>query len=176
MNRWTRQLHRWGSVLIALPLLVVIVSGLVLQLKKQISWVQPPTVAGSQSTPRLSWEEILTAASEVPEAEVDDWSDIDRLDVRVNRGVVKVRCKNRWELQYDLATGQLLNSTYRRSDIIESIHDGSWFGGDPAKLGLFLPSGAILLGLWLTGVWLFVLPIVKKKQNRRRRAARRQAA
>lgn len=176
MNRWTRQLHRWGSVLIALPLLVVIVSGLLLQVKKQVTWVQPPTARGSDFTPQLKWNEILTIASQVPEAGVRDWSDIDRLDVRVSRGVVKVRCKNNWELQLDIATGELLQSTFRRSDIIEAIHDGSWFGGDAAKLGLFFPSGVVLLGLWITGAWLFVLPIVKKQQNRRKRAARRQAS
>ena len=33
----------------------------------------------------------------------------------------------------------------RRSDLIESIHDGSYFGGDWTKLGLFLPAGIVLL-------------------------------
>ena len=173
MNRWTRWLHRWGSALIALPLLVVIVSGLLLQVKKQSHWVQPPTMRGSDGAPTLSWAEILTLASQVPEAEVSGWDDIDRMDVRVDRGLVKVQCKNRWELQLDLATGELLHSTYRRSDIIEAIHDGSWFGGDWAKLGLFLPAAVVLLGLWITGAWLFALPMVKKRQNRMKREARR---
>lgn len=172
MNRWTRQLHRWGSVLIALPLLVVIVSGLLLQMKKQLTWVQPPSARGADATPQLNWDEILLATTQVPEAEVQDWDDIDRLDVRVDRRLVKVQCKNHWEVQLDLTNGELLSSTFRRSDIIESMHDGSWFGGDVAKLGLFLPSAVVLLGLWITGFWLFVLPIVKKRQNRRNRAAR----
>ena len=38
LNWWTRKLHRWGALLTALPLLIVIVSGLLLQVKKQIPW------------------------------------------------------------------------------------------------------------------------------------------
>ena len=176
MNRWTRILHRWGSLVIAAPLLVVIVTGLLLQLKKQSTWVQPPTQRGSEGVPQIGWDEILVAGTQVPEAQVSDWSDIDRMDVRVNRGLVKVQCKNRWELQLDLVTGELLQSTYRRSDTIEALHDGSWFGGDGAKLGIFLPAAIVLLGLWVTGMYLFFLPIIKKRQNRRKRTSRPMAA
>lgn len=34
-SRWNRKLHRWGAILIALPLLVVIGSGVLLQLKQE---------------------------------------------------------------------------------------------------------------------------------------------
>lgn len=44
-----------------------------------------------------------------------------------------------------LATGELLQVAYRRSDRIESIHHGSFFAGDWTKLGLLLPSGLVLL-------------------------------
>jgi uncharacterized iron-regulated membrane protein len=172
MNRLTRLLHRWGSLLIALPLLVVILTGVLLQIKKQVPWVQPPTARGSAESPTLGWDQILEIARRVPEADVENWSDIDRLDVRIDRGLVKVQCKNRWELQIDLANGDVLASTYRRSDAIEAMHDGSWFGGDRVKLGLFLPAAVVLLGLWLTGLYLFALPIVKRRLNRRKRRER----
>jgi uncharacterized iron-regulated membrane protein len=84
---------------------------------------------------------------------------------------VKVRCRNRWELQIDLETGAVLSSTMRRSDLIESLHDGSFFG-DPVKLGVFLPSGLLLLLLLITGAWLWYLPIRNRRINRRRTAAR----
>jgi len=38
-NKWSRWLHRWGSILIALPIHLVIATGIVLQLKKQVAWV-----------------------------------------------------------------------------------------------------------------------------------------
>ncbi len=58
------------------------------------------------------------------------------------------------------------------SDWIESLHDGSWFGGEFAKLGVFLPAAAVLLGLWVTGVYLFFMPVLKKRANRKSRALR----
>jgi hypothetical protein len=56
----------------------------------------------------------------------------------------------------DLGTGRVLQHAYRRSDLIESIHDGSFFGGNWTKLGLFLPAGLMLLFLWISGLFLFL--------------------
>lgn len=167
MNRWIRKLHRWGAVACALPLLLVIVTGLLLQVKKQLTWVQPPTRSGSVSQPEIGFDRVLEVAQTVQEAEVRSWADIVRLDVQPKKGVAKVQCKNQWELQIDLGNGDLLSSAYRRSDWIESLHDGSFFS-DWAKLGVFLPSGLLLLSLWFTGAWLWWLPIqvrLRKKRN-----------
>ena len=172
MNRWMRVLHRWGSLGIAIPILVVIATGLLLQLKKQLPWVQPPAMRGSADQPSVSWDQLLASVSTVPEAEIHRWEDVDRIDVRVGQGVAKVQSKNRWEVQVDLASGEVLQSAYRRSDWIEGMHDGSWFGGDGVKLGLFLPAAVILLGLWVSGMFLFFFPIFKRRQNRRSREQR----
>ena len=152
-KRDSRRLHRWGAILTALPLLLVIVSGILLQVKKQVSWIQPATVKikDHRGIPATSWDQILASARSVPEANVRSWSDIDRLDVRPSKGIVKVQCSNRWELQLDLESADVVASNYRRSDLIESLHDGSFFS-DGAKLWLFLPNAIVLLGLWCTGV------------------------
>ncbi len=169
-----RKLHRWGAFLTALPFLVVLISGLILQVKKEFSWIQPPTQQGSISnqTPELSFQQILELATTVPQAEISGWEDVDRLDVRPDEGVVKVRAQNGWELQFDLGTGELLHSQQRNSDWIESLHDGSWFH-DKAKLWIFLPSAGIVGTLWLTGIYLLCLPYFAKWQNRRRMSARK---
>ncbi len=172
MNRWFRWAHRWGSILIGIPLLVVILTGVLLQVKKQLTWVQPPTIRGVEKTPTLAWEQLLESVKKVPEAGVQSWEDVDRIDVRVGHGVAKVQSKNSWEVQVDLANGSVLQVAYRRSDWIEAMHDGSWFGGDFAKLGIFLPSAIVLLGLWITGIYLFFMPILKRRQNRRDRKMR----
>jgi uncharacterized iron-regulated membrane protein len=169
LNWWTRKLHRWGALLTALPLLIVIVSGLLLQVKKQIPWVQPPTIKGTvKNAPGQSWNELLRVATTVKEAEVESWKDIDRIDVRPGKGIAKIQCVNRWELQVDLDSGKLLSSTYRRSDFIESLHDGSFFS-DGAKLWVFLPNGIVLFGLWVSGVWLWYIPFAAKRKKRQRR-------
>ncbi|MBC8346940.1 MAG: PepSY domain-containing protein [Candidatus Marinimicrobia bacterium] len=167
-NKWTRKTHHWGAIVILIPIMIIIGSGILLQVKKEIDWIQPPTLKGIiKNNPSISFDEILSIAKTVSEIKINSWADIDRLDVRINKGLVKVRSKNNWEVQIDTQTGKVLQVAYRRSDIIESIHDGSWFH-DKAKLWIFLPTGLILLILWLTGVYMVVLPYtVKWKRNRK---------
>lgn len=149
-------------------MLLVIATGLLLQVKKQVPWVQPPTQSGvlKNATPSQSWDSILARAKAVEPAEITDWADVDRLDVRPSKGIVKVQSKNGWEIQLDLESGDVLSSVYRRSDLIESLHDGSFFS-DAAKLWLFLPNGLVLLGLWLTGAWLWYLPLKSKLRKKK---------
>ncbi len=156
-----RKSHRWGAVIIAAPFLLVLVTGTLLQVKKQVPWVQPGTIKGKGKTPSISLDAILVATKGVPEAEVSAWGDIERLDLRPRDGIVKVQCKSRYEVQIDTQTSEVLQVEYRRSDFIESLHDGSWFG-DPVKLYVFLPVALIVLGLWFTGMYLFVLPLMVK--------------
>lgn len=154
---WMRQVHRWGAVVVAVPFVVVIVTGILLQIKKEWSWVQPPPNRGVGKVPQIPFAAILESVRAVPEAEVKGWEDIDRLDVRPTRGYVKVQANNRWEVQVDLKTAKVLQAAYRRSDLIETIHDGSWFH-EQAKLWVFLPSAVVVFGLWVTGIYLFALP------------------
>lgn len=167
LNLYSRKLHRWGAIAASLPILLILCSGLLLQLKKQIPWVQPPTLRGSATEPAIDLPAILAAAKGIPEARISSWADIDRLDIQPRRGIVKVITVDRWELQIDTATAEVLQSRYRRSDLIESLHDGTFFGS-AAKLYIFLPAGLILLALWLTGIYLWILPIVAKRSGRRR--------
>jgi uncharacterized iron-regulated membrane protein len=169
MNRLTRRLHRWGAVITFLPMLLVILSGLLLQVKKDVSWVQPPTKKGQPYAMIVDWDKILDVARSIEEAQVDGWSDISRLDIRPDRGLIKVFCNNHWEVQLDASTGDLLSSTYRRSDWIEQLHDGSFFS-ETIKRYVFLPNGLILLGLWMTGVYLWWLPVRARRRKRARNA------
>jgi uncharacterized iron-regulated membrane protein len=165
----TRKVHYWASIVIAIPLLVIICTGLLLQMKKNFSWVQPPEQRGAGAAPTLTLPAILEIASSVPGAGVREWSDIPRVEVRPGRGLVKVVSKSGIEVQIDASTGAVLQVSARRSDVIESIHDGSWFH-PAAKLWLFFPVGLVLLGLLLTGIYLFFLPIYAKRRGRAARA------
>lgn len=168
LHTLNRKIHYWGSIIIALPILIVICTGLLLQLKKQLTWVQPPELRGTTKDMSIDFPQVLAICQTIPEAEVKTWDDVNRLDVRPSRGMLKVWAKNNYEIQIDTATGKVLQVAYRRSDVIESLHDGSWFH-DAVKLWLFLPSAFVLLVLWLTGIYLFWLPI----GVRRRRAKAR---
>lgn len=162
----SRRLHRWGAVAVGLPFLLVIASGLLLQVKKQVPWVQPAERRTSILVPSVSWTAVMASVQAHPEAGVGSWDDVERVDVRPAKGILKVITKSRWELQLALDDGRVLQSAYRRSDLIEQLHDGSFFG-DPVKRWIFLPSGLIVFGLWLTGIYLFVLPMLTRRKRAR---------
>lgn len=165
-----RRVHYWASLPIAIPLLIIIATGLVLQFKKSLTWVQPPERRGVASEPTLSMPQILEISRGVPDAAIDSWDDVYRLELRPARGLVKVVADNRTEIQIDASTGEVLQVAARRSDMIEALHDGSFFH-PLAKSWLFIPSGFVLLGLLLTGVYLFFVPILAKRRRAKRNAA-----
>jgi hypothetical protein len=86
--------------------------------------------------------------------------------------VVKVRAKNRWEIQIDSTGGEVLQVAVRRSDLIESIHDGSFFH-ESFKLWVFLPSALLLVGVWGTGLYIFLFPYLSR-HNRKKKLAKAQ--
>jgi hypothetical protein len=171
-NKFNRKIHYWASIIVAIPILVIILSGLLLQTKKHFVWVQPVELSGTGKIPTISLEQILDVCRTVSEAEIKSWDDINRIDMRPSRGMLKVWSKNNWEIQIDTETGAVLQTAYRRSDIIESIHDGSFFH-DAVKMWIFLPSGIVLLLLWLTGIYLFVIPLLAlRRQNTAKKVLR----
>ncbi|MGM0443836.1 MAG: PepSY domain-containing protein [Fibrobacterota bacterium] len=165
-----RQIHFWVTLFVMVPIFIVTTSGLVLMVKKQSDWVQPPTQRGSATAPTLSFADILTRVSGVDSLGVSSWKDIDRLDVRPDKGVIKVRTENHRELQMDAATGEILQTAVRRSDVIEAVHDGSFFGKRTKYLVFFTAEILFFLQL-LTGIILFIHIIRRRLQQKRNRSA-----
>jgi len=161
-----RKVHYWLSVFVMTPALVIFVTGILLQVKKHSDWIQPPLQKGSGDVPTLSFEQILESAQSVPELGVKGWSDIKRLDVRPGKGVTKIRGASDLEVQIDNSTGEVLQVAERRSDWIESLHDGSYFS-NPVKYGIFLTTAVLLVVMLLTGVYLFFLPLVRKRGKKK---------
>ncbi len=160
-----RKMHRLCALICVVPMLVITTSGVLLLLKKQLHWVQPSTMRGSGTVPSITMHEILQLARDVHDADVQSWEDIERVDIRPAKGLVKVRCVNSWEIQLDSRTGLVLQGAKRRSDVLEAIHDGSFFH-PLAKLGLFLPNALAFLVLLATGVYLFILPMIVRGRRK----------
>ncbi|MCH2191003.1 MAG: PepSY domain-containing protein [Gammaproteobacteria bacterium] len=163
-----RLVHKWLSIVVAIPLLVVFVTGILLLTKKQLDFIQPPTARGQGSEPTISFRQILSTANSVTQAQISDWSDVDRLDVRPSKGIVKIRSKNSIEIQIDSQTGTILHVAKRRSDLIESIHDGTFFE-KRANLWLMLPVATVAIIMSITGIIMFMIPYLSKKRRPRRR-------
>lgn len=135
-------------------------------LKKDIDWIQPETQTGivKDTIPSMNYEQLLAVAMAQPTANVTSWMDIDRVDVRPAKGIAKIHTKTGWEVQIDTETGEAIQTSFRRSDTIEAIHDGSFFS-DKVKYFVFLPTSLLLIIMWLTGTYLFLLPRIGRMRR-----------
>ena len=149
---WNRKIHRWVAIIIAFPMVFVIITGIFLQLRKPIDWIQPPTLKGSQKyQPTVALEQVLTEVKTVGQMQVNDWSDIKLLDMRPKKGVIKVRNYDNLETQVDAATGEVLQTAQRRNDFVVKLHD---FSAWNARLWLGLPVKLGFLVIFITGLYL----------------------
>jgi hypothetical protein len=165
LNKKIRQIHYWISPFIIIPVMLIFTTGVLLQLKKQSNWIQPSIDRISSNKPTML-KSYLDAAKSVPEAEVKSWDDIDRIDIRPDKGIAKIRSNNHWEIQIDSKTAEVFSVKYRRSDIIESVHDGSFFT-DYVKFGWFLPTGILLIIVSISGIYMFLLPLMLRNKKGR---------
>lgn len=166
-------LHKWTGIVLALVLAVVATTGLLLILKKDFDALQPPTQRGTEGGVEelASLQDVLGAVFAQGHPELRSIDDVDRIDFRPGKRVHKVRSVRGFvEFQVDATTAEILSGpSYRASDLIESIHDGSfvaeWFHG------WVMPATAIgLLFLIGSGLWLWVEPKLRRRRRNRRRA------
>ena len=168
--RVARSWHAYLGIVLGLLLFVSAVSGLLLGWKKNSEWLQPSTQRGTQG--ELSeWRNLaeLQDAALVRFRETygqDAPADVDRMDVRPGKNVVKVRFEHEdFEVQVDGLNAAVLSAAPRNADWIERIHDGS-FISQGFKLGSMTVLGLGVVAMIVSGVWLYYGP-------RRYRAERR---
>ena len=165
LYRTNRKIHKWVSIVLAIPLLLSLTTGILLLVKKEFNYIQPQTIKGQSKVPTIAFARILTIANSITSADIGDWKDVDRLDVRPSKGIIKIRSHNSTEIQIDFTTGEVLSVAQRRSDFIETLHDGTYFE-DNANLWLMLPVAIGALLLLITGLYVFFFPYVKKGRTR----------
>lgn len=174
--RFFWQAHKWVGITLAVFLLLIAVTGFLLLIKKEATWIQPPTQKGSAAPADaplafLSIEEAWDRVAAVGHADFRSHEDIDRIDVRPDKRVYKFRSNhNHTEIQIDAVSGAVLSVATRRSDFLEQLHDGSWFG-KPVH-AYWMPLVAIGVAfLSLSGVWLWIRPILSRRARRKKQAA-----
>lgn len=170
--RLSRVWHRYIGTSLAFFLLISALTGILLSLKKDISFLQPPTQKVSQLDGQkwLSIEEMQLKANEAFYQKYPEQSNnrIKRMDVRPNKGIAKVIYENGdWEVQINAYTGAQLSIAKRHSDWIERLHDGSIISDVFKVISMnFLGIGLVLM--ITTGLWLWYGPKRFRKLRRRR--------
>jgi len=165
--RTVRKIHRWTGISLILVFLFISITGLLLGWKKNSNGYLLPKSSQGISTDMNRWLSIpylkQNAILVIESLSENLNTNIDRIDIRPDKGMVKFTFKQHYyEVQLDCTTGQTLNISKRRSDLIEQIHDGSiidqWFGLEFFKLVYTSISGLALLTFTITGFWLWYGP------------------
>lgn len=135
-----------------------------------MSLLQPPSQKGIAAD-LSEWKSVaelsLIAQQAFSNRFPNQRSNIDRLDVRPSKGMVKVLFeKGWWEIQLDGKTGALLSFERRHSDWIEALHDGSIIHDSFKVLYMVLLGLGIILMI-LSGIWLWWGPVIFRKEKRK---------
>lgn len=170
--RTLRSLHLYAGLPLLIFVVISSVTGLALGWKKNFELLQPPTKRGS-STTLQDWRplhDLATIAEGALATHLAGASgatpELDKMDVRVDRGVVKVIFTGYWEVQVDGASGEVKSIARRHSDWIEQLHDGS-IVSDPFKLFAMTALALGLLALGASGFWLWYGPRRIRAERRR---------
>lgn len=165
-TRTYRRLHKWLAVPLFVFMFIIGLTGVLLGWKKQAN-LTPPTQKGVSADARqwLPMDSIQLIALTFAADSLGFRDEIERLDVRPGKGIVKVVFVNDYtEVQIDLTTGQILSTQKRWNDLIEQIHDGTILDhlvstdGDPIKTTYTTLTSLGLMLLSFSGFWLWYNP------------------
>ncbi len=182
-TRWYRKYHRWVSSIFLIFFLIVAATGILLGWKKNTGGYLLAKSYSGVSTDLNRWltfDSLSVIAIRVLHDSVsaDLSTEIDRIDARPDKGMVKILFKDHFKsIQLDGTTGAVLHIETRRADWIEKLHDGSLFdhytgfSAQPFKLGYTALLGGSLLFLTISGFWLWINPKRIRKRKDLNKAA-----
>jgi len=168
--RMFRKIHRTLGALLFVFFFVVAITGLLLGWKKHSGGLILSKSHTGKSTNPKDWLPVHVLQEKANKIVYENISpqlslELDRIDIRPNQGMVKfVYIEGYWGIQLDSTTGELLHIERRNSDLIENIHDGSFFdnllktGNGQIKLIYTSITGISLLAFTITGFWLWFGP------------------
>ena len=169
--------HRWTGIILALVFLNLAGTGFLLLKKKDYAWVQPPVQKGASGgvADFITLQELFQIVFNQGHPDFRSLEDIDRVDFRPEHRVHKVRSRHHHsEIQVDAVTGGVLSVDWRPSDLLESLHDGSFFAGWVHEWFMpVVPFG--LLFLSGSGLYLWLAPKIRRRRHRGEKRRQRQA-
>lgn len=174
MFRNTRVIHRWVGILTSVFMVAMAGTGLLLALKKKVAWIQPPSQKGTEIVAMAEVASIDAIARAVLAMEIEQLKsrdDFDRFELHVDKNIFKVTSKKGYqEVQVDAKTAEVLSVARRNDQMLEHIHDMSFFSG--FMYDWLLPTVALsLFLLGLTGIYMFFTPVYRRWVFKRKGAA-----
>lgn len=174
MYHRTRSLHRWIGFIASLFLALIATTGFFLAMKGQLAFMRPPVQeAAKLNRPEeiLPMSRILEIAFKAGHPELSEIKEVDRVDYRPKDNVFKVVSKDGYrEIQVDGTEGKIVSDAFRNDQLVEDIHDLSYFAD--ATHQFVLPVVAVcLLFLSLSGIFIFATPIFRRWKYKRQKGA-----
>jgi uncharacterized iron-regulated membrane protein len=154
--------HLWLGVLFTVVLLVLCVTGILLNHKRALGLMpdlaHTPTGAFASALPLAELAERALAAAAAASEATGPTPAVDRMDVRPRSGLVKVRLRDPriTEVTLDLVSGRVLHIGARGDVFLEQLHSGEAFGD---RWVLLSDAAAVaLVVLLVSGYWLWLAP------------------
>ena len=163
--------HKWTGIVLAVVILNLAGTGFLLLMKKDYDWIQPHTRTGADGGLEsfITIQELFEVVLAQGHEDFQSLADIDRVDFRPGERIYKVRSRTHHaEIQVDAVTGEVLSVDWRPSDLIERIHDGSFYA--EWLHDWFMPLVAVSLVFMVgSGLFIWLWPIYNKRRRRRER-------
>jgi hypothetical protein len=155
--RWMFQSHLWLGVITTGLVLVISVSGILLNHKRSLGLMPdvPNTPTGEFDRAQTLAQLAGRAAIAAPQAAA---AGIDRMDVRPGDALIKVRFNDDvvTEVTLDINDGRVLHIGERNDVFLEKLHSGEIFGDGWVLLSDFVAVSLIILVI--SGYWLWLFP------------------
>jgi uncharacterized iron-regulated membrane protein len=150
--------HLWLGVIATAIIAVVSLTGILLN-HKRVLGLMPDVAheADGSFEDALPLAELVRRAGAAVEGSVAA-AGVDRMDVRPDAGLVKVRFGDAevTEVTLDLSTGRVLEVGLRNDVFLEKLHSGEVFGDAWILLSDF--AALALVVLLVSGLWIWLYP------------------
>lgn len=167
ISRFSFHAHLWLGVVSTIALLVIAITGILLNHKRPLGLMpdvpNAPSVPFRASLPLAQLADIALAEVAGPGNEpANPVTAIDRMDVRPRDGFVKIRLRDAssTEVTVDIGTGKVLHVGPRGDAFLEKLHSGEIFGGPYVLLSDF--AAVALVITLISGYWLWLAPKLRR--------------
>ena len=168
-----RKWHRTTGALLFVFFFAIAITGTILGLKKNTGDLILPKTRSGNTEQLQDWLPLSQLENRVQQhlqsAGYPDYN-LDRIDIRKEKGIAKfIFHEKLMEVQIDGATGEILHTGKRYSDLMEDLHDGSVVDdllslpNGIFKLFYTIVCGFALLIFTITGFWLWYGPKYMKQ-------------
>lgn len=173
-----RAIHKWIGLFACLFLVIISATGFFLAIKGNVGWMRPPSEKGGEIASFADVVPVDVAAQSAfgaGIAELKSYDDIERFEYHADKNVYKIHsAKGYHEVQVDGANGEVLATGTRNDQLMEDIHDLSFFAS--FAHAWLLPAVAVALFLLgLTGVIMYFVPVARRWKYRKTQQAKNSA-